>query len=155
MRALMDNMITTLRDAPTLGYLQWVGVLDDELLPPQTPAPPFVGLKDAGLTAISAPGKTDREELRVNVVIYQSVLADFPGHSMMGEPSLGDAGRGLFDIGEDIKVLLNDTLFNNGFYYAHRDRIEPSTTIVGPENGLILQFQRHVYIYRRLQPQGI
>jgi hypothetical protein len=148
MQLLLQNIVT--RIATNLTYLTWVGVLDNELLPPQSPSPPFVGLKDGGLSATARPGKTDLEELRINVVIYQSVMHEAPGASIMGEPSLGDAGRGVLQIGEAIKGLLNDDLFSNTFYFAHRDRVEPSNTIID-EEGRYLQYQRHLYVYRRVR----
>jgi hypothetical protein len=148
MKALLDAMVTAI--AGELDYLSWVGVLDDELLPPEEPAPPFVGLKDGGIVLQSLPGKKDLEVLTVYVIAYQSVLGAAPGASILGATEqLGDPGKGLLTIHDELKTFLNDNFLSlSNIHWAHRDRLDASRTLAN-EDGRLIQLQRATYTYRR------
>lgn len=146
METLLPLIVARVRQE--LPFLSWVGVLDSELLPPAEPQPPFVGVKDAGLSAQSQPGRKDLETLSVLVVAYQRVLDSEPGASVLGASALGDAGKGLLTLSAAIKVALNDELFARAVQFAHRDRLDASQTLQLP-NGALLQMQRNLFTYRR------
>jgi hypothetical protein len=146
MKQLLDNVVARIRDQ--LSYLRWVGVLDDPRLPPKAVEPPFVGVKDNGVIAVSLPGRKDDETLSVIVVAYQALYLEEHGAAVMGSPGqLGETGKGLLEIADDIKVALNDNLFTS-FSFAHRDRLEPSQTIDNEVR--LLSMQRSIFSYRRV-----
>lgn len=146
MEALLDAIVTAIRAA--LPYLTWVGVLDDELLPPDGPQPPFVGIKDGGLTARSLPGKKDDETMSIFIIVYQSLVDQEHGASVLGRTDqLGDQGKGLLAIHADLKTLLNDNLLGQAtINFAHRDSMEASRRMTN-EAGRLIQLQRALYIY--------
>jgi hypothetical protein len=146
MRALLELIEARVRAA--LPYLSWVGVLDNELLPPPEPPPPFVGIRDGGLIPQSRPGLKDIETLSVLVIPYQRLLDGEPGASVMGSPTLGDAGTGLLDLSEAIKDALTDYLFDRRVHWAHRDRMDATQTLQ-TQDGALLQMQRNLFTYRR------
>lgn len=148
MKALLDALVTAI--SANLAYLRWTGVLADELLPPEGPQAPFVGLKDGGIVPQSLPGKKDLEVLTVYVIPYQSLFDSEPGASVMGRISqLGTQGTGLLDIHAALKTLLNDNFLGLNFHSAHRDRLDASLTLAGSEDGRLIQLQRATYSYRR------
>lgn len=148
MEQLLRDIITRLQTS--LPYVHWVGALDDIFLPPETVSPPFVGVKDAGLLAASFPGKKDDERLTLAVIVYQSVNTGEPGAAVLGsEENLGEAGKGLLAIHEDIRTLLNDYLFDNRFSFAHRERLDASRVIANDQR--LLSYQQAAYLYRRIQ----
>jgi len=148
MKALLEALVTAI--AGELDYLSWVGVLDDELLPPEEPAPPFVGLKDGGIIPQSLPSKKDVETLTVHVLVYQSLLDAEPGASILGATGqLGDPGKGLLTIHDELKTFLNDNFLSQAnIHWAHRDRLDASRTLANDE-GRLIQLQRAIYTYRR------
>lgn len=151
----MRAMVTAIQNAPTLQYLQWVGVLDSELAPsPSEPQFPFVGIVDNGITAESMPGKKDREVLTVKVVAYQSILSSEPGSHILGDVSLPSGhGTGLLQIAHDLKVLLNDNFLGlSDIHWAHRDSLSPSEPLFDePTSQVVLMMMlKSIYTYRRI-----
>lgn len=147
MEQLLRDIITRLQSS--LPYLHWIGALDDELLPPATVMPPFVGVKDGGLLSPSLPGQKDKETLTVIMIAYQSLNLGETGAAVLGsEAQLGDAGKGLLAIHADIRSMLNDYLFDNRFYFAHREDLQASRVIGNDQR--LLSMQRALYQYRRL-----
>jgi hypothetical protein len=148
----MKNLMRAiqLRLQEQLPYLQWVGILESEQELPATIALPALGIKDGGLVSQSLPGKKDAETITMFFVAYQQVLDAEVGASIMGsEENLGNAGRGLLDIADDIKAALNDDfLLQHAIHYAHREGIDPSEMLVSPD-GDAIQKQRTTYTYRR------
>lgn len=141
---------TVARLTTELPYLNWVGVLDDELLPPATVEPPFVGLRDGGVLSPSAPDRKDREQLTVLVVAYQALNLGEPGAAVIGsEAQLGAAGKGLLAIQDDVRTALNDYLFNFRFAFAHREALDASQVIASDHR--LLSLLRARYLYRRIK----
>lgn len=147
MKALLNALTTTITD--NLSYLRWIGVIDNEQLPPEEPEMPIIGLRDAGLVSTSQPGKKDLEVLTVWVIPYQSIIDFDPGAAVMGRTELGDQGTGLFDISAALKALLNDNFLGLPFHFAWRSRVEQSQTLVNQDTGRLIQYQRNVFVYRR------
>ena len=151
MKLLLQVITTAIAAAPALSYLQWVGVLDSEYVPPpEEPGFPLVGLIDGGILPTSLPGRKDLEALSVRVVAYQSLLDAEPGAHLLGIATLPtNQGKGLLDIAQDLKVLLNDNFLSlTNIHYAHRDRVEPSEMVVDPAGRFILM-QKSWFTYRR------
>jgi len=148
-KALLDALAAAI--AATLPYLSWVGVLDNELLPPEEPAFPLVGLRDGGIVHASQPGRTDLDTLTVHVIPYQSIVLTHPGGAVMGsEAQLGDQGKGLLDISAALRTLLNDNFLGlAGIHYAHCDRQAQTQTLPQP-SGALIQLQRLTFTYRRI-----
>lgn len=147
MEQLIRDIITRLQSS--LPYLHWIGALDDELLPPATVMPPFVGIKDGGLISPSLPGQKDKETLTVIVIAYHSINIGDPGAAVLGsEAQLGEAGKGLLAIHADIRSMLNDHLFSNRFYFGHREDLQASRVIGNDQR--LLSMQRAIYQYRRI-----
>lgn len=146
MEQLLRDIVARL--TTELGYLNWVGVVDDELLPPPGVAPPFVGVKDNGLRATALPGQLDDERLSVVVIAYQALQIGEPGAAILGSTgNLGEAGKGLLAIADDIKAALNDYCFA-GFQKAYRDALLPSQVI--EREGDLLSRQGNVFTYWRI-----
>lgn len=147
MEQLLKDIVTRL--TTQLPYLNWVGVVDDELLPPTTVEPPMVGVKDGGLLSPSTPGQKDREQLTIFVMAYQSLNLGEPGSAVVGSASqLGDAGKGLLAIQEDLQTALNDELFSHRFTFAHREALDPSRIITVESR--LLSMLRARFLYRRI-----
>lgn len=147
MRELLKSLVVTIRGG--LPYLSWVGVLDDELLPPEEPAPPFAGVRDGGIVATSLPGGHDIEVLTVHVVAYQALFLDEPGAAIIGNAELlGAAGKGLLEISADLKALLTDNFLGQAkVHFAWRSQVE-RTEVLRTTNRL-LSMQRNMFLYRR------
>lgn len=147
MEQLLRDIITRLQSS--LPYLHWIGALDDELLPPATVMPPFIGVKDGGLLSPSLPNQKDKETLTVLVIAYQSLNLGETGAAVLGsEAQLGDAGKGLLAVHADVRATLNDHLFDNRFYFAHREDLQASRVIGNDQR--LLSMQRAIYQYRRI-----
>ena len=150
MRALL--LALTERLTVNLPYLSWVGVIADPLLPPQSHAPPFVGLLDGGLSEQSLPNRNDLQTLTVGIVAYQALQIEDSGAAVLGEPSLGEGGKGLLEIQEDIRALLQDYTVAGAFSFAHRDSLEATQAIANDDN--FLTMKQAVYRYQRLVRTG-
>ncbi len=153
MQFLLEKLVETIRNAPTLHYLQWVGVLDSELAqPPAEPHFPYVGLIDGGISSTSLPNRRNAEVLSVKVVAYQSLLAPDPGAHLLGNPSLpGGYGTGLLQISEDLKNLLQDNfLGQSNIHWAYRDLVSPSELLVDEAASRFVMLQKSLYTYRRI-----
>lgn len=147
MKALLDALVTAI--SADLTYLRWTGVLDSELLPPEEPGFPLVGLKDGGITRESRPNKKDIETLTVLVIPYQSLFLAEPGGAVLGSTAqLGTQGTGLLAMGAALKTLLDDNFLGLNFYWAHCDRESPTDTLAG-DDGNLIQLQRYTFSYRR------
>lgn len=122
MKQLLEALRTAIK--ASLPYLSDVVVLDDENLPPEEIPFPFVGLRDEGIDEASKPSKHDLETLRVAVIVYQSILLNEPGAAVIGSSaSLGAQGKGLLEIGAELRILLNDNYLDiPTISYAHCDR---------------------------------
>lgn len=132
-----------------IPYFSWVGVIEDETMPPEGPKPPFCAIRDGGLTAQAIPSNKEDERLTVLVVPYVALFAT-PGAAIMGESSLGDEGKGLIEIGDDLYTALNGKTFGLCIK-GHRDRIDRSRTLdLSPQGGgPYLQFQLHHFTFWR------
>lgn len=147
MKDLLDIILPALRTA--LPYAKWVEVLDDVLLPPDGVDYPGVGVVDGETVLESRPGRKDQRTDTVQIVPYQQLAYSSVGAAVMGEASLGDEGKSLLTMAEDIRAALNDNLLNNKVLYAHVDAIAASQTIFNEE----LHFLRYKIVrvtYRRL-----
>lgn len=146
MKALLENIVARL--TTQLPYLTWVGVLDDPLLPPEEPEPPFVGVKDHGMVSTALPGKKNDERLAVVVVAYQGLDLDHVGASIIGNTDqLGEEGKGLLDIADDVRAALTDVVFSE-FLKAYRDRMEPTQAIGNGQR--TLSMQKNFFTYWRI-----
>ena len=148
----MKQLLTALTSqiALQVPYLRWVGVLESELLPPEEPGFPIVGLLDGGTVNDSRPGQKDIQTLTVIVLPYQSIILDEPGAAMMGSDHLGSEGKGLLEMGDRLRTLLNDNFLNLSFYWAHCDRQEPCRTLQSiKKDDTFVQYQRNTFTYRR------
>ena len=149
----MNALVTTIKTAPALSYLQWVGILDSELAPPPSePHFPFVGVVDGGLTDDSRPGRVDLEIFSVKVVAYQSLLSPEPGEHLTGNASLPSGqGTGLLQITADLKTLLHDNFLGIAtIHWAHRDRVDPSELLLDEPAARFVMMQKSIFTYRRL-----
>ena len=149
---VMNALVSTIRDAGTLSYLQWVGIIDSELAPPPEPQFPFVGIVDGGLIAESRPSHKDLETFTVKIVAYQSLLAPEPGEHLTGQVSLPEGqGTGLLQITEDLKTLLQDNFLGiPNIHWAHRDRVVPSELLLDEPAARFVMMQQSIYTYRRI-----
>ncbi len=121
-----------------LPYLFDVQVLDDETLPPDVASYPCVGLMDGGTVHQSRASRSEKNILTLRVIVYQEIVDDKPGASIMGNTEqLGDKGEGVLAIAADLDALLNDEFLDLGFQYAHLDREDPA-------KGLLLDGGRKV-----------
>ena len=158
MKDLLLAIQTALRNASSLAYLHSVEILDDEMLIPEEPAFPFVGLIAGDIGYASIPNKGDSEDYTVIVVVYQSLVLEEMGASIIGTSNLSDEGKGTLAIGNDIKAVLNDNFLSQSpaFYFAHRARVERPRTLWSPgddaQSKLLVTYQRNYYQYRRLSP---
>lgn len=146
MQKLLLAIASTLQTS--LPYLQWVGVVENFDDPPgHLKQFPVVGLRDGGIVSQAQPAQKDDDTLTVQIAVYQQLYDDDPGAALMGrETQLGDRGKGLLDIHEDIRTLLNNNLLAQpGVYRAHRDQLRAS------EPGETLIRQIAVYSYERLR----
>lgn len=151
---IMNALVATIKTASVLHYLQWVGVLDHEDVPPEEPLFPFVGIVDNGLTDTSQPNKKDLEVFSVKVVAYQSLPTPEPGGHLLGDTSLPNGqGTGLLQITQDLKTLLHDNKLGiPEIYWAHRDRVDPSQLVLDPEtpdSRFVMMMQKSIFTYRR------
>ena len=148
----MDVLLNAIKTdlAANLPYLQGVNIIDDELLPPEEIGYPQIGIKDDSEENSAAQFQRDTEVLRVRVTIYQSVLLKEPGASIMGEPSLGDRGKGVLQIAKDVKARLHKNKLGLAGYYGARYRsAEPSQTIFSEETAHLAQRKTLIFEYTR------
>lgn len=148
MEMLLHALVSTIQAG--LPYLSWVGVLDSELLPPEEPPPPFVGLRDGGIVPASLPGQSYIEVLTVHVIPYQSVNIAFPGGAVLGsQQQLGTQGMGLLAISNELQVLLSDNYMGLPLTQALWTRTDATQAITSAD-GRILSYQSNHFVYRRL-----
>lgn len=148
----MDNLLTAIKTdlAANLAYLQGVNILDDELLPPEEIGFPQVGIKDGDEENSPPAYQKDSEALRVRVTVYQSVLLQTPGASVMGEATLGDQGKGVLAIAKDVKTRLHkNKLGLSGYYIARYRGAEASQTIFSEETARFAQRKTLLFEYVR------
>ncbi len=148
----MDALLTAIKNdlKTNLLYLKGVNVIDDELLPPEEIGWPQVGIKDGTLENNPREFQKGTEVLQVRVTSYQSVLLHTPGASIMGDASLGDAGKGVIAIGKDVKTRLHkNKLGLTGYYLARFKSAETSQTIFSSETEHLAQRQTLIFEYAR------
>ena len=148
----MKDLLTALAAAIPAGlaYLNWCGVIENELLAPEGIAFPFVGLIDDGSLYQSRPGKHDIEALNVGVVAFQAIALDEPGASIVGSAAqLGDSGKGLLAIAAELRDLLNDNFLNQTkIHFAHCDRWRAAQSVTKSGDPW-MTFKRLDFTYRR------
>lgn len=149
----MDAIFAGIKDAvtDTLGYINWVDVIDGELFFPAGPALPIIGLVDGGESYQSMPGKKDIIVSSVGVVAYQHLVLDETGRAIVGaEGQIGPAGKGLIAIGQDLRALLNDNFLSNPkIHFAHMDAARPAVALDDGERFVV--YKRFDVTYRRYQ----
>lgn len=145
MRKLLFDIVALIQS--NLTYFSWVGVIEDEQLPPKGPPPPFCGIKDGGIIPRPIPDSQDLEQLTVIVIPYQYFSE--PGAATLGSVELGDRGKGLIDISDDLNNLLKNEYFNHCFHYARLEQLEPVATIIEPETLDLLYLKRNIFRWRR------
>lgn len=148
MKSLLSAIVSDLET--NLTYLKGVNVVDDEDLPPAEIGYPQVVLKDGDVDRDPQAYGKNTEMLTARVTVYQSVVINKPGAAVMGEASLGDAGKGTLDIGDAIKTRLHkNTLSLSGYVRARFRRQEASQTVVNSESGEFSQRQTFIFEYLR------
>ena len=154
MKDLLLAIQSALRTAPSLAYLHSVEILDDEVLIPEEPAFPMVGLLAGTIEYRSRPNKKEDEDCVVIVVVYQSLVLEEMGASIIGTSNLSTEGKGTLDIGNEIRDVLNDAFYalTPPVHFAYRQRVDPPRTLWSPgeaDNQLYVTFQRNHYLYKR------
>ena len=148
MEILLNAIVTDLKT--NLTYLNGVSVIDDELLPPEEIECPQVGVKDGDEENSPPVYQKDDEVLNVRVTIYQSLLLQTPGASIMGEASLGPKGKGVLQIAKDVKARLHkNKLGLAGYYVARYRRGEASQTIFSEDTKHYWQRKTLLFEYVR------
>ena len=148
MKDLLDALVAAIPAG--LAYLNWCGVIENELLAPEGVAFPFAGLIDDGSVYQSRPGKHDIEVLSVGVVAFQAIALDEPGASIVGSAAqLGDSGKGLLAIAAELRTLLNDNFLTlEKLHFAHCERWRASQSVTKSGDPW-MTFKRLDFGYRR------
>lgn len=148
----MDALLAAIQsDLKTnLPYLRGVSIIDDELLPPEEIGWPQVGIKDGVWTRDPVPYGKNTESLEARVTVYQSVLLQTPGASIMGEASLGDAGKGAIAIMKEVIARLDRKKLGLPDYFrAHFKSAEASQTIISEGTASLAQKKTLIFEYVR------
>ena len=168
MKALLNIIRDRLKADSSLSYLRWVEVLDDEDILPDGFDFPGVALKDRGLnpTAQYLHGSLNEidEELTARVFPCVILLRGL-GAGVMGDASLGNPGKGVLDIGADLRTSLRfdshvaasayKTSLQNAGYLGLKKPIEsPSLTLVSPDGDRLVQRQFYDYTYLRRRAES-
>ena len=146
MKDLIEVLIAQIKTK--LPYLHWVEPIESILVPDGFPNL-GVGVKDGESVFASQPGRKDIRVDTVTLYCFQSLVYDKPGVTIIGEQSIGDDGKGLLQIAEDLRTALNDNKLADKVLYAHVDSIGESQTAAEFEGDKLLQYKPVKLTYRR------
>ena len=128
-----------------LTYLGGCEIIEDPDLPPEFLPLPFVGLKDGNVTFTSGKGADDDSGF-IFLYTYQAIVSAQVGASLIG---YGE-NRGLFQIAEDLRTLVNDNdlMLGNRLPFFHMEQQFSSQAGVINTNTLIQRQQLSVRFMR-------
>ena len=151
----MNDLITAIiADLETnLPYLQQVKAVNSLLNPPSEKGFPCVGVKDGDITYDSHPIRRDRDVLNVEIGVYQDLIFDDSGASIIGSaPEQGARFKGVIEICQEVRARLNDNFFTAVFAgkidWAHVDKVAASETL-GDADQPLMQMKTMTVTYRR------